>query len=729
VPRASLILGLTLAALLGCGAWLAAAQAEAGDRAAPTPRLALALSGGGARGIAHIGALRALEEAGLPVDAIAGNSMGAIVGGIYATGRSAAELEGIVRSVDWALLFSGARDRRALPVARRRDQYGTLVGVDFSFKQGLRLPAGALAEQRVNRFLIEHLAPAGYAAGGSFDLLPIRFRAVATALDDGSRVILADGDLARAVRASMSIPVFFRPVDWKGRKLVDGLLVDNLPTDVARGFEAAVVVAVDVGSPPLEPDEYQDAVGVATQVSNLLTGRRNADFAAEADVCVRPDLGKHKTTDYTDFDTLIERGHAAMQEAIPEIRRKLAEAGFSAPFAPRASRSPVRKLEGTQIAEVTVRGNQRLSEGFLRHIFNIPVGPGYVMKKGLRAFDRVDALGSLAHAWMEFEPVADGVRVVLVVQEAAPNRIELGAAYTEWERARGTLRLVNYDTLGFGEETDLLLSASEAETLARLSLRGDRLFVAGLGYRLSADTGKDEPRFFDAAGDSLGRARFDRSGVDARLQLPVKRWGLLEAGARFGRVETRERAGISLDGRTDHVGMLEAALTADDLDSLLWPEAGRRLAVAADWNLPGLGATYDYWMLSTEGRLAQSLGRRGTLQVDALVSLSGGEVPVYDWFRIGGPYLVPGYHHEELKGPQAVAGSVGLRFRLLGPLRLVLRGGAGNVFASRSAIDLGSLHWGVGAGAMAPTRLGPMALEVGVREGGDALVTVSLGWN
>jgi NTE family protein len=729
VRTASRIPGLTLASLFGCCSWLAAAQAAACDRAAPAPRLALALSGGGARGIAHIGALRALEEAGIPVDAIAGNSMGAVVGGVYAAGRSAAELEGIVRSVDWAELFSGRADRRTLPVARRRDRYGTLVGVDFDFKQGLRLPAGALAEHRVNRFLIEYLAAAGYAAEGDFDLLPIPFRAVATALDDGSRVILANGDLARAVRASMSIPVLFRPVDWKGRKLVDGLLVDNLPTDVARLFGAAVVVAVDVGSPPLKPDEYEDAVGVAAQVSNLLTGRRNADFAAEADVCVRPDLGKHKTTDYADFDTLIERGHAAMQEAIPEIRRKLAEAGFASPFAPRASRHSARTLEGTKIAEVAVRGNQRLSEGFLRRIFNLAIGPGYAMTKGLRAFDKVDALGSLDHSWMEFEPVADGVRVVLVVQEAPPNRIELGAAYTEWERARGTVRLSNYDTLGFGEETDLLLSASEAETLARLSLRGDRLFVAGLGYRLSADTGKDEPRFFDAASDSLGRARFDRSGVDARLQLPVKRWGLLEAGARFGRVKTHEWAGISLEGRTDDVGMLEAALTADNLDALLWPEAGQRLAVSADWNLPGLGATYDYWRLSTEGRLAQPLGRRGTLQVDALVSLSGGEVPVYDWFRIGGPYLVPGYHHEELKGPQAVAGAVSLRFRLLGPLRLVLRGGAGNVFASRAAIELGSLHWGVGAGAMVPTRLGPMALEVGVREGGDALLTVSLGWN
>ena len=722
------MLSRTAGLLAVWSAVVAGAPSRAEETARP-PRLALALSGGGARGIAHVGALRALEEAGIPVDAIAGNSMGAIMGGIYATGCTTAELEAIVRSVDWALLFSGRPDRRTLPVARRKDRYGPLGGLDFGFKEGLRLPAGALAEHRVNRFLIEHLAPAGYATGGDFDELPIRFRAVATALDDGDRVVLGKGDLARAVRASMSIPVFFPPVDWEGRKLVDGFIVDNLPTDVARQFGASVVVAVDVGSPDLEPDEYKDAVGIALQVSTLLKNRRNTDFKVEADVRVRPDLGTHKTMDYSSFDSLIEKGYEAMKEAIPEIRRKLAAAGLEAPFPPRPSRPPARTLEGTPIAEVVVRGTERLSEPFLRGIFNIPIGPGFVMSKGLRAFDKVEALGFLEHSWVEFEPAGQGLRVVLRLREAAPNRVEIGAAFTEWERARGTVRLRNHNTLGFGEETELLLSTSEAETVASLSLRGDRLFVAGFGYRLSADAVRDKPRFFDDSGQVVNRARFDRRGVDVRLQLAVERWGLIEAGARFGRVVTRERAGIDIQDATDDVGILHAGFTADNLDDLLWPEAGGRLAVSAEWSLPGLGATHEYWRLRTEGRLGQALRGRVTLQVDGLLGLSGRDVPVYDWFRIGGPYLVPGYHQEELKGAQALAGSFSLRYRLFGPLRLVVRAGAGNAFETREDMTLDGLRWGVGAGAMLPTRVGPLAVEVGVREGGDTLVTASIGWN
>jgi NTE family protein len=692
------------------------------------PRLALALGGGGARGVAHIGALRALEEAGLPVDAIAATSIGAIVGAIYASGRTARDLDEAVLSLDWGVLFSDRPDRRLLPVARREDRYAALAGVDFDWKR-IQLPAGALGDQRVNRFLIEQLTPAGYAAEGDFDRLPIPFRCVATALDDGSRVVLARGDLARAVRASMSIPIFFAPVEWEGRRLVDGFVVDNLPVDVARRFGAAVVVGVDVSSPPLAPDQYRDALGVANQVSDLLTERRNADFAEAPDVLVRPDLGRHSTTDYSHLRTLIEQGYQAMKAAVPEIRAKLEAAGVAGDLRPRSHLPPSRRLEGTNVAEVVVRGSDRLSEGLLRRTFDVPVGSGLVLQKSLRALDRVQATGLLDEAWMAFEEVPAGVRVVLQVEEAPPNRVEVGAAYTEWEAARGVLRLRNRDTLGFGEETEFLLVASEAEKLGRMSLHGDRLFLAGLGYRVGVFAKRDEPRFFDEEGQTINRARFERRGLDAGLELPLERWGLLHGGFLLGSVETKEVPGLDLPVGTDQVRLLGVGLVMDDLDSLLWPDRGGRLAVEGEWNLGRLGATQPFWRASAEGRLGRPIGQWWTLQADAFVGFSGGALPVYDQFRIGGPYLVPGYHHEELKGPQAVAAAVSLRYRLAGPLRVFVRGGAGNVFPSRGDVRLADLRWGVGAGAVYLSRVGPLALELGVHDGGQALVSLSLGWN
>jgi NTE family protein len=693
----------------------------------PRPRLALALSGGGARGIAHVGALRALEEAGIPVDAIAANSMGAIVGSIYATGKNAAELEQIVRSMDWASLFSGRPDRRTLPVARRPDRYASTAGVGFDWKR-VRLPAGLLAEHRVNRFLIENLSPAGYAAGGDFDRLAIRFRALAGDLATGEPVILARGDLARAVRASMSIPLVFPPVEWEGRKLVDGLIVNNHPIDVAQAFGAAAVVAIDIGSPPLRPEDYESSLGVATQVSDVLTRRRYQDFAAEADVLVRPDLGKHSSTDYSGFDELIARGYEATKASLPAIREKLAAAGV-ADLARRPAEPAGPALEGSRIAAVRVEGNERVSERLARRTFNIPVGPGYLMARGLRAFDKVDASELFDRTWLRLAPAGAGVDVVLQVKDAPPNRAEVGLGYTEWERARGSIRLRNQNTLGFGEQVELLLAASDAESVIEASLRGDRLFVTGLGYRLTAYTNRDKPRFFTEEGDEINRARFDRDGVDLALRTSLERWGLVEAGARFGRVKTRPEAGLDFAESFDQVGVLFGSLAVDTLDDLAWPEHGRRLALSGGWSLGGLGAEREYWRAQAEARTGRQLGQRLVAQVDGFAGFSGEDLPVYDWYRVGGVELLPGYRHEELKGAQALAGALSLRYRLAGQLRLLVRGGGGNVFARTGDITLAGLRWGVCVGLYHPSPIGPVSLEIGVRDGGGTLTTLSVGWN
>jgi NTE family protein len=715
-----------LAAFCLAAAPPAYAQPAAGKAPLERPRVALALSGGGARGIAHIGVLRALEEGGIPVDAVAANSMGAIVGGIYATGRSATELEAIVRSMDWASLFSGRPDRRTLPVGRRTDRYASTAGVSFDWTS-LRLPGGLLAEHRVNRFLIEHLSPAGFSVDGDFDRLPVRFRAIAADLANGEVVVMAKGDLARAVRASMSIPLVFPPVEWEGRRLVDGLVVNNLPIDVARAFGGAVVVAVDIASPPLEPSEYESALGVATQVSDVLTRRRYQDFEAAPDVLVRPDLGRHSSTDYSGFDELIARGYEATKASLPAIRERLAAAGV-ADLAPRRRRASRRALEGTPIRAVRVEGNERVSERLARRTFNIPVGPGYRMGRGLRAFDKVDATGLFDRTWLAFEPGGDGVDVVLRVREAAPNRAEVGLGYTEWERARGSIRLRNQNTFGFGEQVELLLAGSDAETLAQASLRGDRLVVAGLGYRITGYTGRDKPRFFDEEGDEINRGRFDRTGVDLALRASVERWGLVEAGVRLGRVATRPQAGLDFEEGTDQVGALFGSLVIDTLDDLGWPEHGRRLAISGGWSLGGLGAEREHWRAQAEYRAGRVLAKRLAAQVDAFAGFSGDDLPVYDWYRLGGVDLLPGYRHEELKGAQALAGALSLRYRLAGQLRLLVRGGAGNVFARAADITLDGLRWGVGVGLYHPSPIGPVSLEAAVRDGGRTLATLSVGW-
>jgi NTE family protein len=688
--------------------------------------VAVSLCGGAARGITHVGVLRALEEAGIPVEALAANSMGAIVGAVYASGQDAAGLEKIVRSMDWESLFSGRPDRRILPLSRRVDRYRSLVGVNFDFKS-MKLPPGLIAEHRVNRFLIENLAPASFAAGGDFDRLPIPFRAVATDLATGDVVVLAKGDLARAARASMSIPLIFPPVEWENRSLVDGLVANNLPIDVAKTFAPSVLVAIDIGSPPMQPEDYTSAIGIATQVNDLLTRRRYKDFAADADVVVRPDLGKHSAADYSHFDDLIQKGYEAAKAAIPEIRRKLEEAGVT-DLAPRSRVAAGRPLEGAPIREIVVRGNETVSEKLVRNTFNVPVGPPFSMEKGLRAFDKVDATSLLARTWMEFESAGDGVRVALRVRDAPKMRAEVGVGFTEWERARASVRLRNNNLFGFGEEIEALAVASDAEARGELALRGEKLLFNGIGYRARGYVVQDKPRYFDEDGDEVNRASFDRLGFDVALRAAPRRWIQVEAGYRFGQVDVNPEPGIAIPESSDQVSAVFGGAIYDTLDDLEWPEHGLRLAAYAEWSPEGLGGDREYWSAWFDGRLTVPLTKDLGLHLDGLVGLSGQDLPAYDWYRVGGPSLIPGYRHEELKGAQTIAAAASLRYRVVGKLRLVARGGAGNVFDRNEDVTLDGLRWGVAGGALYPSPIGPVSVEAGVRDGGKTIVTLNVGW-
>src|SRR5580693_1329575 len=236
----------------GGGAW-AAATPSAGQDPGPEqnlirPRICLVLSGGGARGMAHIGVLKVLEDMRIPIDCIAGTSMGAIVGGLYASGMTAREIDATMRSLDWQEAFRDAPPRRDLAFRRKQDDRNFLVRLPLGLKHGqILLPKGFIQGQKLQETLRQLTLQ--FNDSTDFDRLPTAFRAVATDLESGAAVLLDKGDLAIAMRASISAPGVFAPVDYQGRLLVDGGLAENLPVNVARDMNADVLIVSDVSFP------------------------------------------------------------------------------------------------------------------------------------------------------------------------------------------------------------------------------------------------------------------------------------------------------------------------------------------------------------------------------------------------------------------------------------------------------------------------------------------------
>ncbi|HEU5135014.1 MAG TPA: patatin-like phospholipase family protein [Steroidobacteraceae bacterium] len=277
------------------------AQGGASPGAAHRPRIGLVLSGGGARGAAHIGVLKVLEENRVPVDVIAGSSMGAVVGGLYASGLSAADVERVMTSVDWQDAFRDSPPRSSLNFRRKLEDQNFLVKFPLGLKGGkFRLPRGLVQGQKLTQILRGLTLPVAQIQ--DFDDLAIPFRAVATDIVTGDRVILGSGDLTTAMRASLSAPGVFSPVEADGRMLVDGGLSSNLPIDVAREMGVDVLIVVDCGFPLLERGKLDSVATVSNQMLAILIRHNTAQqrkTLTATDVVIDPALGDFSSLDFT----------------------------------------------------------------------------------------------------------------------------------------------------------------------------------------------------------------------------------------------------------------------------------------------------------------------------------------------------------------------------------------------------------------------------------------------
>ena len=288
------------------------------------PKIGLVLSGGGARGIASIGVLRAFERARLPIDFIVGTSIGSIMGGLYAAGYSVGDLMAMVDSTDWQEILSLSDETRRsdLFYDQKLARDKSLLVLRFDGFEPV-LPEAFSTGQRLTDYLNILALQGIYHPSPSFDDLRIPFRSVATDLISGKRVVIDQGDLSEALRASVTVPLLFSPVIRDTTELMDGGLVSNIPADVARSWGADIVVVVDVTSPLRPASELNTPWGVADQIIGITMQQANQLQLKNADFVIQPALGNRSSTDFVNLDSLINLGEEAAEQLLPEIRERL----------------------------------------------------------------------------------------------------------------------------------------------------------------------------------------------------------------------------------------------------------------------------------------------------------------------------------------------------------------------------------------------------------------------
>lgn len=457
--------------LLLCAFILAALSAQAQKAEKRRPRIGLVLSGGGARGLAHVGVIKILEEYGIQVDYVVGTSMGSLVGGLYASGYDAAALEKTALSIDWDNYLNDRISRRDLSSDERKDQDRFVISVPFYRAEAPRITGiieGVKLHSLLNR-LLSHVQ-----STRDFNDLPVPFKCIATDIYTGDAVILDRGHLPTALRASMSIPSIFTPVDIDGRLLVDGGLVMNFPVTVAREMGADIIIGVDVGTPLYGKEEVLTIPKIIDQMSSFKGADSTRRQRALCDILITPELDGFNSSDFSRTAELIDRGkkaalvHSAeLQDLADEQKRFKEDGAKKIPVA-----EPVKKF---YISKIRYEGLKNVSKQMLKNRLQLEVPSTITVDEIERAVAR--AYGSRFFKRVTYRIDREGEKNILLVkvEEEASDFINVGIRYDSDLMASLLLNVEFKNILGEGSRLDL-------ETRLGENLAFGARYISGTGW-------------------------------------------------------------------------------------------------------------------------------------------------------------------------------------------------------------------------------------------------------
>ena len=630
-------------------------EGAAGPSERSRPKVALVLSGGGARGFAHIGVLRVLEELRVPVDIVTGTSMGAIVGGLYAAGYTAAELEKIVQTTDWASIFTRRLPRDQLDWRRKEDDYKNLSDFELGIVDGgLTLPRGLAGTQRLEFFLRTLAGPSKRI--NDLAKLPVPFAAMGTDLATGKRVVLQKNvSLSTAMRASMSVPGAFAPVEVNGRVLIDGGVVDNLPVDAARAMGAQVIIAVNVGNPLLPLDRINDVVSVAEQLTVMMgleTIERSIASLKPTDVLITPELDGLGSGDFAQGERLIAAGDAAARS----VAERLAELGIAAEAFEQSEgeRTRLVREEGPfQVDEVRVARTQAVNPDAISTQAKELAGQTITVQQLGPTLDRIYSSGDFES--VSYSLIDEGGRSIVVI--------------TPYEKSWGynTIRIGGNVQTNFNDDNTFnFLLAHRWRWLNRWGAEWRNEVQIGDTRRLMSEWFQPlgagsawfvRPRYESLlterdlfVGDVLA-ARYETQQHSVALMLgrELPRLGSVQVGAGRFRLRTAPVIGVPFDGESEYASALVAQGNVDTLDNVLFPLRGYLLDARYLRYTEAVGPFNVRESLDVETMLPVSLGR-----YTVNLSLRGGTSDPQGFFQLGGLFNLTGTRTGEIAGDRGV---------------------------------------------------------------------------
>lgn len=718
----------------------APAQEPGPDAADGRPSVGLALSGGGARGGAHIGVLRALEELRVPIDYVAGTSIGAAVGGLYASGMSVDEIEEFVDGIDWSAAFMSTTPRRLRSFRRKRDDDLFLVEQRPGWNEGqFELPLAVVQGQVIDTIMTREMLPVAHIE--DFDRLAIPFRAVAADIATTETVVLGTGDLGRAIRASMAVPAVLAPIEIDDRLLVDGGIAMNLPVEVVQNMGAERVVAIDITERLSQREELRSVLDVTEQLTSLLTQAGTEDQVArldDRDVLLKPEIGEgFGSVNFGRMSETIRDGYEAVmrnREAFEHLSLdpEAYEAYRAGLHDPRRERRP-------RIDFVRLENDSAIAESVLRaRLGEIELGEPLDVDAVETAVNRLYGLELYQH--VRYRVVEDGGRTGLEIsldeRSWGPNYLQLGIEYSAasdqdalFGLAASYLR-TQINPRG-GEWRGTFFIGDEPAFLADLyqPLGSKGLFFVEPSLKLESR----QLNVFEA-GDLEAEGRLRETVLELAGGRVLLDWAEVRGGVRtgFGEGELGVGDAAVFPGEDYRRGELFTRFSVDTLDSISFPRTGTLASV--EWRGAReslLSGDADFDQMLTSVFHARTWGRHTLLSSFRYDSTFSGTATPQSLVRLGGFLDLSGLNRNQLSGQHAARAGLAY-YRRIGDLSLfpAFAGVSleyGDVWDERSEISFDDARLGGSLWAGVDTPIGPVYVGYGGAEGGSNAFYVYLG--
>jgi NTE family protein len=732
--------GLVAGCLFTCATGFAADPGPAQPYAAAAtdrPRVGLVLAGGGAKGGAHVGVLKVLEEMKVPVDCIAGTSMGALVGAGYASGIPAAALQEFLVEIDWKSVVGGLGQRDLQPIEQKRAGVTYSNNLELGLKDGrVVVPGGIVNTAGIEDLLRTYVARARMQS--SFDRLPIPFRAVATDMITGEMVVLDKGDLATAMRASMAIPGAFAPVVTDDYILSDGGMVRNIPVDVARELCADVVIVVNLVEPSAQREKLQSATQLMSRSTDVMIQANETlqlNTLTERDVRIDVEMGDIGTADFERVPDTIPLGEAATRAAADRLAR-LAVPG-SEYLAWRQKVTASQQIEA-RLADVRYEGLERVNPGYLEQHAQVRAGDTVDTAKISAEAQRMSALQEFES--VEYRLTGDPEKPTLAW---LPREKRIGPDYLKFDLGMYTSEGGDIAFAIYAKHNRTWLNALGGEWRNEVQLGSENLLATSLYQPLDvAQRFFVEPRLMWSRNweyvflDGERLARYELSDLGGGLDTGVNlgKRAQLRVGYLFTQREVDVNTGSPLmpEGERDDAG-LSASFTFDSRDTPFNATRGGAAALEYFRIDDSLGADSDW------ERIELGLGLAVPVRNDVIwMTMAGGsnldsDLPADRTFRIGGPGSFPGFELGELRSDEYWTASGSYLWKIKDILSIRgqalyagLRLQAGQTYERLDQIDEDTMYGG-SVYVTGRTMFGPLTVGAGATSTDSYAVWIAIG--